>query len=340
MSLVQSIIARAFAATTHVETVACGPFSIQLSLDDWAHDQGVLPSFAGAVPADDHPVDFKAAIVGGRSLPAALEPADPAKITIRETEDFYVLWSPLPDGVLYIYDFASRMSVMWCIQATMPAWLLSRPILPLIHAHASRTEWVPVHSAAVGRNGNFLLLVGPSKAGKSTASLACAAAGWDYAGDDFVLVGSAQRRVEPIYMTGRPRVSQFSNLPHNLMDTVYGESNNDNDPRLELRLNRGSSKINVCGGSIQRVLIPRRRNDPPFQPIRARAAEAFTSMAASTSINLPGLAAPLTRKILVTAGAIPAYFIDTGNDPMAIPAGLQRILESEIAPMQGAKRDL
>jgi len=337
MSAFRSIIAHAFAATTHAETVACGPFSIRVSLNDWAYEPGLLRSFAGAPLAEGRPADFEAAIVGGLPFPADLIPTDPTKFAIRETESFFVLWSPLPQGVIYMYDFTTRMSVMWCAETTIPSWLLSRPILPLIHAHASRTEWVPIHSAAVGRDDDFLLVVGMSRAGKSTASLACAAAGWDYAGDDFVLVNSPQRRVEPIYTTGRYRISQPDSLKSSLLDFVYCESNEDDDPRMELRLDHGPRKTVIRGGRIQRILIPRRRNDPPFQPVRARTAEAFTSMATSTSINLPGLPASLTKKILVTAGTIPAYFIDTGNDPMAIPAGLQRILESGITPLAGSK---
>lgn len=330
MSAVRSIIARAFALATHAETVACGPFSIRLGLNDRVREQGVRLSFADGSLPDDHPADFTAAIVGGVPLPEEFAPIDPAQMMIMETGEFYILWTPAPEGVLYIYDFVNRTSVMWCAQAALPVWLLTRPILPLIHAHSSGTEWVPIHSAAVGRNGHFLLLAGPGKAGKSTASLACATAGWDYAGDDFVLVNPTRRLVAPLYTTGRMRTSQPTNLTASLLDYVYNETNDDNDPRLELHLNRGPRKTAIRGGRIHSILIPRRRNGPAFHPVRARVTEAFAAIISSTRLSLLGFGGSLTGKVMTAAGSVPAFFVDTGNDPMAIPAGLQRVLETEI----------
>ena len=51
----------------------------------------------------------------------------------------------------------------------------------------------------------MLLLAGKSRAGKTTASLACARAGWTFAGDDFVFANSLDGRIAPLNCTARLR---------------------------------------------------------------------------------------------------------------------------------------
>ena len=44
------------------------------------------------------------------------------------------------------------------------------------------------HAGAVGTEGGGILVAGPSGAGKSTVTMACLSAGFDFAGDDHVLL--------------------------------------------------------------------------------------------------------------------------------------------------------
>ncbi|WP_315831169.1 hypothetical protein [Bradyrhizobium prioriisuperbiae] len=327
MSIFRSIVELAFKSASIDANVSSGAFSLRLSLDEWANDQDVLSSFAGIETRSNPPSDFRTAILGGTRLPSSFLPSDVSRHAIYEDDRYLTVWLPFPDGVLYVWDFENCAGVMWCTTETMPSWLLSRPILPLLHAYASQTEWCPVHASAVGRNGEFLLMIGPGGAGKSTAALSCVAAGWQYAGDDFVLINPTQRLVKPLYASGRLRVGGPERLAASLSRFIFAESNEGDESRLEMRFSTGDRQIPIEGGTIARVLIPRRRGDPAFQIERARPADAFACMIPFTRVYTPGRAEQLTKKILSAAGMVPAYFVETGRDAMAIPAGLQTILD-------------
>lgn len=327
MSIFQSVIDLAFESASIDATVKSGAFSIHLSLDRWASSQDVLLSFPEITSQSGQPTDFKAAILGGTRPPQHVLPADTSKYALYEDKMYLVLWLPAPDDVLYVWNYESCTGVMWCTSKTMPPWLLSRPILPLIHAYATQTEWCPVHASAVGRDGKFLLMVGPGGAGKSTAALSCVAAGWQYAGDDFVLINPKRRLVAPLYASGRLRVGGPEQLAASLSRFIFAESNEGDEPRFEMRLGGREKETSVQGGVIERVLIPRRRGGPPFEIERARPVDAFASMIPYTRIYTPGRAEQLTKKLLAASGMLPAYFVDTGTDAMTIPAGLQSILD-------------
>lgn len=327
MSIFRSIIDLAFTSVSMETDVSSGPFSIHLALDEWAKTQNVLLSFPERAWVIGQPPDFTAVMLGSNRLPQHLLPFDLSRFAFYEDQTFLVTWLPAPDNVLYVWDYESCTGVMWCNTEVMPPWLLSRPILPLIHAYATETEWCPVHASAVGREGKFLLIVGPGGAGKSTAALSCLAAGWEYAGDDFVLINPTQRLVEPLYASGRLRVGGPERLATRLSSFIFAKSNEGNEPRLEMRFGSGEKGGLIRGGAVERILIPRRRGGTAFEIERAKPVEVFASMIPYTRIYTPGRAEQLTKKLLTAAGMVPAHFVETGRDEIAIPAGLQPLLD-------------
>ncbi len=328
MSIFRSAIELAFESTTIDRTVVAGAFSVRLHLDHWADKQDVAASFPEHRQATDTRTDFKVAMVGGIPLPQQFLPSDTSRCAIYEDDKYLTQWMPMPEGILYMWDFENRRGVMWCTTPVIPAALLGRPFLPLISAYATQTDWCPVHASAVGRDGKFILMVGPGRAGKSTAALSCAAAGWQYAGDDFVLVNPKLRRVEPLYTSGRLRKSAPVELAVNLLPFVFAESNDFNDPRFELRFRERQRGTLIQGGVIEHILIPRRRGGHNFETEPAKSSQTYAAMIAHTRVRAPGRAELLTRKLLSVTRMLPAYFIDTGSDVAAIPTRFQEILDS------------
>jgi hypothetical protein len=327
MSVFQSAIELAFESASIDRDVASGVFSIQLSLDRWADGQDVAASFPESKAGTGVQADFKVAMLGGIPLPQRFLPSDVSRCAIYEDQKYLTQWMPMPEGTLYIWDFENRRGVMWCTTPKLPAGLLGRPFLPLISAFAAQTDWCPLHASAVGRDGRFLLLVGPGRAGKSTAALSCAAAGWQYAGDDFVLVNPKVRRVEPLFTSGRLRKSAPEELTSNLSSFVFAESNDFDDPRFELRFRPEKGGMLIQGGVIEGILIPRRRGGQNFEIERAKSSQTYAAMVAHTRVRAPGRAEQLTKKLLAVTRMLPAHFIDTGNDITAIPARFQQILD-------------
>jgi hypothetical protein len=327
MSIFQSIIALAFDSAPIGIDVSSGPFSVRLHLDEWANEQKVAASLPERRPGASAPPDLTLALLGGTPLPQDFLPSDMSRCAIYEDEHYLTIWMPLPEGVLYVWDFDNNRGVMWCTTPAIAPWVLGRPFLALVNAYTSRTDWCPLHAAAVGRNGRFLLMIGPGRAGKSTAALSCAAAGWQYAGDDFVLINPKLRRVEPLYTSGRLRKSAPAELAGPLSRFVFTETNEFNDPKFELRFRASNNEALIQGGVIEHILIPRRRGGNGFATERAKSGETFSAMMTHTRLCSLGRIEQLTKKLFSATRMHPAYFVDTGNDVAAIPAGLQQILD-------------
>ena len=253
--------------------------------------------------------------------------ADSSRCTIYEDESYLTIWMPMPEGTLYIWDFENRRGAMWCTTPEIPPGVLGRPFLPLISSYAIQTEWCPLHASAIGRDGKFLLMLGSGRAGKSVAALSCAAAGWQYAGDDFVLINPKLRRVEPLYTSGRLRKSAPEQLAASLSRFFFAESNDFGDPRFELRFRASEGDALIQGGIIERILIPRRLGGHNFEIERAKSWQTFSAMVTSTRMRAPGRAEQLTKKLFSVTRMLPAHFIDTGSDVTTLPAALQQILE-------------
>jgi hypothetical protein len=319
-------VSAALARLGNWRRITTGPFAVELGMDDWAVAQNFDSAFLPG-QTDAGPADFRAAIVGEddpllrRLLPQNLENS-----YLVVDDGIYLLWIPAPHDVLFVYDFRARHGLMWLSRRTASQWLLSRPLVPLIHAHASGGPWCPMHAGAVGRNGQFLVLTGSSGAGKSTATLACIMAGWDYCGDDFIIVNPGARRVAPLFVSARLRKAGERHFGPLVRSHSVAESSDNGDVGYELRLPRNSFGGEPASGHVSAIVIPRRRGDAPFELVKARPFEIFSAVMPFTVTLVPGLHDVLMPKLFAIARMAPAYFTDTGTDPSAIPAGLERIM--------------
>jgi hypothetical protein len=174
----------------------------------------------------------------------------------------------------------------------------------------------------------MLLLAGPGRAGKSTAALSCALAGWDYAGDDYVLADTAAGWIEPLYTSARLRIDMAPAFP-DVLRTSAALSRDDGDPRHELRLADHLDPALVRGGRLIAVLLPRRMGArfPRFEP--ARRAEAFRALFKNTMLGAPGPLRQTATKLSSLVARAPAFFVDTGSDPRAIPSAFENFINRD-----------
>ena len=169
----------------------------------------------------------------------------------------------------------------------------------------------------MGRGERFVLLAGKGRSGKTTAALACAQAGWHYAGDDFVSVNTLNGLVEPLYCSARLRLDlaeSFRNLVGGgtPVSDVDGERRHDVKFLLLLKTAFGAvrSPRSFCRAGLVHGF-------PEFSP--ARRADAFAALIASTTIELPGWPKVTAEKIAAAVELAPIFFVDTGTEPLAVP---------------------
>lgn len=114
-----------------------------------------------------------------------------------------------PDcGLFMCYDPAAGVAFVWIEDAArLDRHDRAAPLRPIFTPFfEARGSWV-THAGAVGRGGAGVLLGGRGGSGKSTTSLLCLEAGFDYASDDYVLVDAGGDGRAPfahsLYATGK-----------------------------------------------------------------------------------------------------------------------------------------
>jgi len=176
--------------------------------------------------------------------------------------------------------------------------------------------------------------VGAGRAGKTTTALACARAGWSFAGDDAVLVNSAAPPVlSPLYASARLRVDMARDFQA-LADASGEPSRFNDDPRHELSLRRLMPQTKLCGGPLEAILIVRRRGAerPVISP--ARRVDAMQAMLTTSLQPTPGWRRRMTQGLMALLGKMPVFFIDTGQVVDAIPDALANLLDRIEGPLE------
>jgi hypothetical protein len=240
--------------------------------------------------------------------------------------DSFAVWQPGELPMLYLFDRKTNRSLIWLAAGAAPDWIASRPALPIMYAFSVDTPWIALHAAAVGLNGRTLLLVGEGRVGKTTAALACAGAGWDYAGDDYVYTNTINAKVEPLYCSARLRADMGPAFVHLLRGPAQ-VSSSDGESRYELRLEEQLGSGCIRGGSLAAILLPRRGGAmlPEFLP--ARRLDAVAALYTSMTLMQLGWPETMIKKATAMIGLAPVFFVDTGQQPSVIPNAFAKFLD-------------
>ena len=93
------------------------------------------------------------------------------------------------DYSVNVFDHDRKVGIYWVQDADLlPYWVLASPLRTLFHWWMERNGCQLVHAAAVGVDNKALLIVGKGGLGKSSTALTCLEWGFDFLGDDYVIV--------------------------------------------------------------------------------------------------------------------------------------------------------
>lgn len=265
-----------------------------------------------------------------------LVPSPANKGRVYVDDDVLLVWAAGQLPVLSIYDYRSQRGLIWLAGGRAPAWELSRPACPLLNAAVRDSPWTVCHAAAVGQQGQMLLLAGPGGVGKTTAAVACFQAGWDYAGDDFVLVERDTGMVEPLYCSARLR-DDVSGAFARLVAHERATSCEFGETKHEVNLLETAAAERIRGGLIAAVLLPRRGGATAVSFAPASRGDLFHALFMVTNQGAP---ASLRQHALKLAGLVPGrpiLAVDTGGDPASIPAAFSHLLARLDVPASQAQ---
>lgn len=315
--LITARLAAAEALADHQLAARSGIFQVALRCPD----PELLRDYARAFPPPHPPTEsaLRITLVTARHIDLSdLLPTPRERGRLHFGAEHCLIWAPYGRPILYLLDRRRQRGLVWLAADSAPAWELSRPACPLLNAAALDSPWTVAHGAAVGRDGRFLLLAGPGRSGKTTAALACARAGWDYAGDDYVFADSAIGTVLPLYASARLRHDMAPAFADLLAVATRAVTREDGETRHELELTHPTTS-RLAGGPVAALLLPRRAGARQVEFTPARPTDAFHALFTNTKASAPGPLDSYARKLAALAGRAPAFFVDTGPHPQAIP---------------------
>jgi hypothetical protein len=305
-----------FAEPVRRATVQAGAFVLEFVFASDALAENYPQSLLHIEPRTP---DLRIAVLGKSDVDLSeLVPSPREQSRTYVTDASFVHWRVDRLPLLYVVDRRRRRGFIWLAADAAPEWELSRPACPVVHLLTTETSHVIAHGGAVSLHGHCLLLAGRGGAGKTTAALACARAGWQYAGDDFFFADTSSGEVLPLYSSARLRIDMEAAFA-DALSASRGRSQDDGDDRHELRLGRWLPPSQIAGGLITAILLPRRSGELRPRLTPATRTEAFNALFPTTRLLLPGPIGWVAEKLTRLVALSPAYHVDTGSTPELIP---------------------
>lgn len=239
---------------------------------------------------------------------------------------------------LSVFDREAGSAVFWANDVGELTWSeRANPLRVILHWGLTAPGRRLVHAGAVATEHGGVLVAGPSGAGKSTVTMACLDAGFDFAGDDHVLLTFGADRVvaHALYGTAKLhrdapwRVPALAPLVVNHAALEAGAESGPLHPDeklvADIRRWRPDRLRDVL---VSGVVIPHivARPESRLRPVGS--GETLRALAPSTLMQLPrvGEGAGLSDLADVVRRA-PGHVLELGTDTAAVPGLLEALIE-------------
>lgn len=223
------------------------------------------------------------------------------------------------EGALGI--LADSQAVFWTEDVSaLPAWERAQPMLHLLHWWFATRGLQIVHAGAFGRNGRGVIIVGPSGSGKSTTALSAIANGFDYVGDDRILIdpGPPPRALH-LYASVKLLREAHGTIARRLPPIANPDRTGD-EKALYLLDSGIAPSIEIVA-----VVAPKLTGelDATLEPITA--VEALSTMAPSSIVGTPGAGARAFSLMRNLCSSLPCFRLRLGS-PESIPEAVEELL--------------
>lgn len=278
---------------------------------------------AGLIPGRPHGADSEIAIrlvaadqvVGLPPLPWALE-AVIARGDVPTFGDGDLRASQRHGGrVVSMLDLTTNRAVMVVPDAdTIPVNELAAPLRPVLSWWLSRRGFGLLHAGCVAGPSGAVIIGGRSHAGKSTLSLAGAAAGLEYLGDDYVALSDGPLRVHAVYRTGHLEAGSLEMLSglRSAVTVPPGPAT-----KAVLVFGTGTGVSLRPEAPVAAIVLPDRQPGAPAQLSPVTRVEALAALAPSSVIQFPGGSPTAFGMIADLVRQVPAYRLVYGDAVVA-----------------------
>ena len=122
-----------------------------------------------------------------------------------------------PDNgfIIQLINKLTSHAIIWYSEfGIIPEWEQSFPFRQVLHHYYESTDYCLIHGAGVGINNSGVLITAKGGSGKSTSALACITNGWNYIGDDFILVNHKTMIMYSLYNVAKLEPKQLGLFPN------------------------------------------------------------------------------------------------------------------------------
>ncbi|HZQ06252.1 MAG TPA: hypothetical protein VFD70_06695 [Anaerolineae bacterium] len=250
---------------------------------------------------------------------------------LRGDETGRFVWAEKPDAVTWL-DRQTNHLIGWRADGTQPPTHERSKPLSFFLALWLYDQDIPVlHAGMVARGRDGVLIAGGTRIGKTTTSLACLLAGWNYLGDDQIAVqamhdGSFRAyslfhsaRVEPDHLARFPSLQ-----PHAL------PSIDPLDHKSLLFMGEFFPQRIAHQATIRALVLPRISGDDQTRLTPARRVEALTYLAPTSLLTPFGIGRRRFQRITQLLGTVPCYWLELGSQLSGIPPILATLLPDSL----------
>ena len=181
------------------------------------------------------------------------------------------------------------------------------------------------HAAAVGSGDGAVLLVGGAGAGKSTASLSCLLAGFEFFGDDYCLVDPGPpATVHAVYTTAKLRPDALERLPE-LRNVVRNASRLDQQKAI-LDLADAYGERLGTSAPLKAIVAPQVAGRFSCRP--ASPGAALRALAPSTVFGLFGATPQTLPRLAQVVRDVPGFVLELGDDVDEVAAQVMKLADA------------
>jgi len=226
---------------------------------------------------------------------------------------------------LSMIDHERRIALFWTRDAAkLPLHESGAPFRMILSWCAERNGGVLMHCGAVSGDTGGVLLAGAGGSGKSTSSLLCLKAGWNYLGDDYCVVQTSPRpHVFSLYNSAKlthDSAERFG-LEHVLPPAHHF------DQMKDLFFLYDTPRVRLAGSAVCRLLLlPCVTAQVETTVEAASPGEALRALAPSSIFQLSGAGAVAFERLTQLVRDIPVVRLNLGSDFARIPDVIARCL--------------
>lgn len=230
------------------------------------------------------------------------------KLLIYSNDGTHILYN-YESQVLAGYESQGKKAYYYIPNMDMlPFYEKAAPMRMIFHHFAQDHGMMLVHGGSIAMDGHGVLMAGKGGSGKTTTTICAALDGFDYLGDDYVILDAESKTIYSLYSSGKIRWDSEKLLPELGSLAV----NNRDEDKGYFFMNEINDRVRKSV-RLYAVIIPQLGGEKPSYS-RASGITALRVLSSSTIFQMPGSGQRMLGDISQLLRNIPVYEMTLGRD--------------------------